>query len=133
MRVPDHVAFLRRVAPVLEQRLAQSAARGYTGALRLQLYTGELSLRFAEGGLDVQAGATPNGTRSATAAIPAALFPHLLMGHKSLDALLAFDADCIVDDENAYTVLSALFPGTQFATKTQHTLLPSSPTTTNPP
>ena len=38
LRVPDLPAFLRHIAPVLQERLARSIAPGYTGELKLSLY-----------------------------------------------------------------------------------------------
>ena len=49
VRVPDVVAVLRAVVPVLEARLATSPAIGWTGELHIDLYTGGILIRFDEG------------------------------------------------------------------------------------
>ena len=44
LRVPDLPAFLARIAPALERRLAASPAANYTGTLKLDFYRGGLAL-----------------------------------------------------------------------------------------
>ena len=46
IRVPDLPAFIRRIAPVLEQRLADSVATGYSGELQLSFYRDGLVMHF---------------------------------------------------------------------------------------
>jgi hypothetical protein len=50
-RIPDMAAFLRRVAPALERRLAASRLAGHTGALTLSNYREGIRLLFDEGRL----------------------------------------------------------------------------------
>src|SRR5215470_11089796 len=49
LRVPDLAELIRRIAPVLEQRLADSAFVGHTGELRLSFYRSGLRLVLADG------------------------------------------------------------------------------------
>ncbi len=49
LRVPDLPAFVRRIAPVLEERLAGSVAVGHTGELKLSFYREGLRLVFEDG------------------------------------------------------------------------------------
>ncbi len=51
VRVPDFPAFLQRIAPVLEQRLAKSVAHGFSGELQVNLYRDGLKLMFESGRL----------------------------------------------------------------------------------
>src|SRR5258706_3725174 len=46
VRVPDVLAFIRHIAPVLERRLANSAAAAYTGELTLDFFRGGLHMVF---------------------------------------------------------------------------------------
>ncbi len=111
MRVPDLPAFLRLVAPVLEQRLADSDLPGYTGELRITFYRSGLRLGFEQGKL-VKAEPyqpTPNG-QSGDAAFPSLTFLHLLFGHRSLDELKYAFADCFTANDEAAALLKALFP-----------------------
>lgn len=110
VRVPDLPLFLRRVAPVLERRLASSAIAGHTGELRLDFYRGGLHLTFADGRLT---GAAPWqrpvwGERQG-ASFPPLVFLQLLFGHRSLAELRAAFPDVRADDE-ATPLLDTLFP-----------------------
>ncbi|MEZ4662124.1 MAG: hypothetical protein R2911_31625 [Caldilineaceae bacterium] len=49
LRVPDVPAFIQHVAPVLEERLAQSILVGYSGALAIDFYRSGLRLHFEQG------------------------------------------------------------------------------------
>ena len=110
VRVPDLPAFLRRVAPALDDRLAVSPAAGYSGDLRLWFYTAGLHLRFADGRL-VEATPWPDGSPDAAGAcFPPLTFLHLLCGHRSLADLEYAFADCYADADAARALLDALFP-----------------------
>jgi hypothetical protein len=110
VRVPDLVDFLRRITPALEQHLAQSPARGYSGLLQITTYPGILTVHLRDGVCEAISAEAEAASGATSAAIPLPLLTHLLTGHKSLDELRAFDADCVVEDEGAYVVLNALFP-----------------------
>lgn len=50
LRIPDHVAFIRKITPLLEQRLSESIIHNYSGRLRINFYEREdLLLRFESG------------------------------------------------------------------------------------
>ena len=50
LRIPDHVAFINAISPVLERRLIGSSARGYTGNLRINFYqSDDLLIEFRAG------------------------------------------------------------------------------------
>ena len=51
IRVPDLPAFVLRIAPVLEARLAASALRNHSGSLRLNFYRSGLEMKFENGKL----------------------------------------------------------------------------------
>jgi hypothetical protein len=110
VRVPDLPAFLRRIAPVLEERLAGSVARGYTGAVRLNFYRDGVVLLFQDGRLE-RAEPWPRPDRwEASASFPELTFLQLLFGHRSLDELAAFFPDCSPRDETGRVLVNALFP-----------------------
>lgn len=109
IRVPDLPAFLRRIAPVLERRLADSLAPGYTGELHLSFYRDGMHLTFLEGRLaDVVAEAPRDDVRS-DAAFPGLAFLQLLFGHRSLGELRQAFPDAAANRE-ARVILDALFP-----------------------
>jgi predicted N-acetyltransferase YhbS len=110
IRVPDVPALIGRLAPLLERRLAGSAAAHHSGELRLDFYRGGLRMAFEQGRL---AGAEEWraqvwGTEG-NAGFPPLVFLQLLFGHRSLEELRDAYADVWVSDE-AQPVLEVLFP-----------------------
>ena len=113
VRVPDLAAFLRRVAPVLERRLAASVAVGYSGRLRLSFYRDGLLLTFGEGRL-VAVDPCPHHTPPADAGAIGAAFPgltflQLLFGSRSLEELEHAYGDVRTRSEEARVLLGVLF------------------------
>jgi hypothetical protein len=123
LRVPDLPELLRRVAPVLERRLAESPLVGHTGELRLSFYRSGLRLVLAAGrvksvepwvpphtavGLDF--GLPSLDERRPTAAFPDLTFLQLLFGYRSLDELEAAFPDCLMRGQEPRALLQALFP-----------------------
>src|SRR5262245_53374955 len=51
VRVPDLPRLIRRIAPALERRLAESSSSGYSGELTLNFYRSGLRLAFEQGRL----------------------------------------------------------------------------------
>ncbi len=109
LRVPDLLAFLRHVAPVLETRLAQSVAAGHTGALTLGFYRSGVRLTFERGRITEVAPWEPQGNDTGAAAFPNLTFLQLLFGYRALAELRAAFPDCYADAE-ATVLLNALFP-----------------------
>jgi GNAT superfamily N-acetyltransferase len=119
VRVPDVAAMLRVVAPVLEARLAASPAIGWTGELRIDLYTGGLLTRFDEGRVASIERWTPPGDDSvspADARLPAADFLHLLLGNRPIADLERASADCLLASDTGALLLDVLFPPMPMAT-----------------
>jgi hypothetical protein len=110
VRVPDIPAFLQRVAPVLEARLAGSLLPGYTGELKIDFYRDGLRLRFAQGRLArAEPWQAPAYGNDASAGFPPFVSVQLLFGYRSLDELRAFLPDVWASPEAAL-VLDSLFP-----------------------
>jgi GNAT superfamily N-acetyltransferase len=110
IRVPDLPAFVRRIGPVLERRLAGSLAPGHTGELKLSFYRSGLRLRFAEGRLAAAESFEPPDHLDAGAWFPDLTFLHLLFGHRSLDELRAAYPDCYTRGDDVPVLLETLFP-----------------------
>lgn len=110
LRVPDVPAFLRHIAPVLEARLAGSAAPGYTGELKLSFYRGGTRLTFDAGRLTCAESWRPRPGDDGSAAFPGLTFLQLLFGYRTLDELQAAFTDCWVEDDDARCLVEALFP-----------------------
>ena len=116
VRVPDVPAFLRHIAGVLEERLAESVAMGHTGRLRLSFYRDGVLLRFQDGRL-VGVEPCPHhvpGQEEALgytgAMFPGLTFLQLLFGCRSLEELEHAFGDCRARTEEARVLLRALFP-----------------------
>jgi hypothetical protein len=108
--VPDLPAFLERIAPAIEARLADSPAAGHSGTLRLGFYRSGLDLRLESGRLtEVVAG--PYDARSAyDAHFPELTFLQLLFGYRSLEELRHAFPDCYVRRDETTGLIGALFP-----------------------
>ncbi len=110
LRVADLPAFIRRIAPAIERRLADSAATGYTGALKIDFYRGGLRLVFEQGHLALaEPWHAPVFGPGADAGCPELLFLQLVFGYRDLDELRYAFPDIWVGD-TVSMVLRALFP-----------------------
>lgn len=110
VRVADLPAFMRRIAPVLEARLAASDAVGYGGDLRLSFYRAGLHLAFEAGRLTIAEPWAPGRARLASAAFPDLTFLQLLFGYRSMAELNETYPDCVHDDARMGSLLDVLFP-----------------------
>lgn len=110
LRVPDLPAFLARIAPALERRLAESPAANYTGTLKLDFYRGGLALSFEQGRLlRVEPWRAATAGPGADAGCPGLVFLQLLFGYRGLDELRDAFPDVWVEP-SAEGLLRALFP-----------------------
>lgn len=109
MRVPDVPAFLRHIRPVLEQRLADSALAGYSGAVCIDFYRAGVRLAFEQGKL---IGAEPWHKPlwdEGQAGFPPAVFTQLLLGYRSFLELRHIYKDVWAEGVER-TLLETLFP-----------------------
>ncbi len=106
MRVTDVPKFLNHIAPVLEQRLAQSALSGFSGEIKVTEYVRGFKLKIDQGKICAEAW-TPDGSDDAM--FPPYTFLQLLFGRRSLSDLRYMFPDCLLLDEAAL-VFEALFP-----------------------
>ncbi len=111
VRVRDVPAFVRHIAPVLERRLANSVAAGYTGELTLNFFRGGLHMVFDKGHITrIEPWRAPAYKSDADATCPALVFLQLLFGYRSLDELRYAFPDVQVEKHDAEVLLNALFP-----------------------
>ncbi len=112
VRMTDPARALTAVRAVLEDRLARSAGVGHTGEVVVDLYTGQLRLRFAGGRLEavVADGPRPDDAPRADVSLPREWLLHLVLGNRSLAELEATVADCLVDTDTGALIVDALFP-----------------------
>ncbi len=110
LRVPDLPAFVRRIAPALERRLARSVAPGHTGELKLSFFRDGLRLVFDAGRIAVVEQWTPSHDDGGAAGFPGLTFLQLLFGYRSVEELQAAFPDCWVAGDEPRALLEALFP-----------------------
>jgi hypothetical protein len=109
LRVPDMVAFLRRIAPALEKRLAESVVAGHTGELKVGWYRDGAKFVFDHGRIAVEPWQPVRKVDDGHAAFADLTFLHVLFGHRTLAELRQTFPDCWAEDE-ARALLNALFP-----------------------
>ncbi|MFN3981224.1 MAG: GNAT family N-acetyltransferase [Caldilinea sp.] len=110
LRVPDLPRFLRHIAPVLEQRLADSIIPGHSGELMIELYRSRLKLVFERGRLiSVEPAAVLAYGDDPPAGFPPLIFLQLIFGYRSLAQLRATFPDVYAEPEAA-VLLDILFP-----------------------
>ena len=111
LRVPDVLAFIRHIAPVLEKRIANSAAAVYTGEFTIDFFRGGMHMVFDKGHISrVEPWRAPAYQNTADASCPALVFLQMLFGYRSLDELRYAFPDVRVENSNAEVLLNALFP-----------------------
>ncbi len=111
VRVPDVLGFLRHIAPVLERRLANSAAASYTGEFRLDLFRGGLHMVFERGRITgIEPWRAPVYKSDADATCPPLVFLQLLFGYRGLDELRYAFPDVRVENSKAEVLIKTLFP-----------------------
>jgi hypothetical protein len=113
-RIPSLSRFLRKIAPVLERRLAGSAFQNVTTDFVLNLFT-EACLMRIEGGRIVEVKPLDHvdtfmGAEGGTLNIPQDAWIRLLFGDRDLDELYESWPDIVVKPQDKGLV-RALFPG----------------------
>ena len=113
LRVTDVAAFLTRIAPALEQRVAASDCAGLNATLTVNLFRSAFSLRFTRGklsGIDELGFVDASmGADGGDLCIPPDAFVRLLFGYRSLDQLRDAWPDIIVKPQRRH-ILDVLFP-----------------------
>ena len=112
VRVANLPAFLRRIRPVLEQRLADSPLPGHTGELKLNFSRDGLRMDFKKGRLAKVEPWAPGANHHewGNAAFPGLTFLQLLFGYRTLDELRHIYPDCWARGDGVQALLAALFP-----------------------
>jgi hypothetical protein len=110
IRVPDLPAFICRLTPVLEQRIACSLARGYNGELRISFYRSGLVLGWEQGKLVKVEPWHPGARDWGVPRFPELTFLQLLFGKCTLEELMLIYPDCSGGSDRDSLLLRALFP-----------------------
>ncbi len=109
IRIPDMVALLRRIRPVLEKHLIGSVAEGYSGELKLNFYRGGIQISFERGRISKIEGWLPNEVWEGDARFPDTSFLQLVCGWHRFHKMAESYADCWGTHEAA-VLLDCLFP-----------------------
>jgi GNAT superfamily N-acetyltransferase len=110
MRVPDLGAFMRHIAPVLEDRLSGSSLAGYTGELKINFYRSTLRMAFEQGKLTVAEPYKPEHQEDGHSFFPGLTFLHVLFGHLELEEIERVYCDCYTHLDTERLLLKTLFP-----------------------
>jgi predicted acetyltransferase len=107
IRIMDYAAFLDRIKPVLERRLAGSMMAGLTDTVHINLYRDTIRLVFEEGRIASvdSVGKTDEGAIR----IPPRMAERLFTCYQSFEELRAFRPDCGVRSQYR-ALVDALFP-----------------------
>lgn len=111
IKMPDPAAFLSKIAPVLERRLADGAFASYSGTVELDLYRESVAIRLESGRVaGVASGGNGEGARGhASVRMPPNLFAPLVLGQKSFAGCAAFYPDLAAEQKTA-RLFDVLFP-----------------------
>jgi hypothetical protein len=110
VRVPDLAGFLGRIAPVLEQRLAESPLAGHTGELKLGFYRSGVKLSFEQGLVKGVESYIPDGGEDGDVIFPDLTFLRVLFGYNSFEEVNRFFADCFSHNDQGRALAPILFP-----------------------
>jgi GNAT superfamily N-acetyltransferase len=111
MRVPDLPGFLNHIKPVLEKRLAESIATGYSGEIKISFYRGGLRLVIEHGQITTIESWKPSPYPAhGTIAFPNLTFLQMVFGYRTYEELHYAFPDCWCDDEEVRVIMNVLFP-----------------------
>jgi hypothetical protein len=110
IRVVDIPDFLRHIGPVLEKRLAESYAVGYSGDLKLSFYRDGVRLTFEKGKLQGVESYLPKDQEDADVLFPELTFLRVLFGHESFESLANAFTDCYARSNPGRALIPILFP-----------------------
>jgi hypothetical protein len=110
VRVPNLLTFVQHIAPVLEERLAQSDFAGFSGDLKLGFFRDGMRLVF-NGGRFVEAVPWQEEHEGdADATFPPLSFLQLLFGRRTQSEIEAVLPDCRVWSQRGRRLIETLYP-----------------------
>jgi hypothetical protein len=109
IRIPDMIAFLRKIRPALELHLVGTVAEGYSGELNLNFFRSGIRLVFERGRISAIESWRPSEVWQGDARFPDASFLQLVCGWHRFQELPGISAECWANHE-ASVLLDCLFP-----------------------
>jgi Acetyltransferase (GNAT) domain len=109
IRIPDRVAFLRKIRPALENHLVGTVAEGYSGELKLNFFRSGIQLVFEHGRISAIENWQPGEVWQGDARLPDASFLQLVCGWHRFQEIAGNVAECWATHE-ASVLLDCLFP-----------------------
>ncbi|MBN1231561.1 MAG: GNAT family N-acetyltransferase [Anaerolineales bacterium] len=110
IRVPDMVAFLQQIKPVLEDRVKDSLIAGHTGDIKIDFYTDGVKLDFKEGKItSIQKWKSVQNEDEGLVHFPFLTFIQILFGSRSYWDIAHAYTDCFGKPE-AMIIMDTLFP-----------------------
>jgi hypothetical protein len=110
LRVPDLIAFLNLIGPVLEKRLSESLCSGYSGEIKIGFYRDGLRMVFEEGRLRGIEPWQKYEWHEATLLFSGFTFLQLLFGYRDMEELRHAMPDSSLRTPDLAPVIAALFP-----------------------
>lgn len=113
IRVPDVAALVSHLSPAIENRLANSALRGWSGDVKLSFYRSGLALKLENGRLKSVENTGPIERHEADALYPDLTFTKALFGQYSFTQLREMYSDCFAHKRVHHTLQDILWGGQQ--------------------
>ena len=110
LRVPDLPDFLTHISPVLEKRLAESPAVGFSSQLKISFYRTGVILSFEKGKITGVDPYQPETSQDGDVFFPGLTFLQLLFGHTSFADLNEILPDCYAETDQGRALAAFLFP-----------------------
>lgn len=109
IRVPDLMNFLKLITPALDDNLAHSSCSGYSGALRVGLFTKEIRFSFEQGKITEIVEVPHPDDEQMDVTFPGLTFLQILFGWRTLQELRFALPDCLLKEEKT-ALVEGLFP-----------------------
>jgi hypothetical protein len=109
LRVPELVAFLDHIKPVLKNRLTGSIACGHNGEFLIGMYPKGIRLTLENGRISFDPW-QPENADDGNAGFPMLTFLQILFGYRSFEELKHAFPDCWWSDESTRLIVNILFP-----------------------
>jgi hypothetical protein len=109
IRIPDIADFIFHIRSVLEKRLSESPACGYTGDLKICFYKNGLKLVFRNGSLLKIDPYIPEHSEDGDVFFPNLSFLQAVVGYRTFEELREIYPDCYAENDHGRALAKFLF------------------------